>query len=124
MATRYPIEGGCNCGEVRYRITRQPLTVYVCHCHLCQKRTGSAFSMQREDFPTVSIRAGTLDDTSWLKPVVQLWTSCAQAWAIVPGILSFDKQPADFTVLLSACPLTGTEFLAVTGYDSDILRQH
>ena len=40
------MDGGCNCGEIRYRVTRAPLTAYICHCHLCQKRTGSAFSMQ------------------------------------------------------------------------------
>jgi hypothetical protein len=36
--------GGCNCGAIRYRVTRPFLTAYICHCHLCQKRTGSAFS--------------------------------------------------------------------------------
>jgi hypothetical protein len=36
--------GGCNCAAVRYLVTRPFLTVYICHCHLCQKRTGSAFS--------------------------------------------------------------------------------
>jgi len=40
-----PAVGGCNCGGLRYRVTKQPLTSYICHCHLCQKRTGSAFSM-------------------------------------------------------------------------------
>jgi hypothetical protein len=39
------LPGGCNCGAVRYQVTRAFLTVYIYHCHLCQKRTGSAFSM-------------------------------------------------------------------------------
>lgn len=39
-----PIEGGCQCGEVRYRLTSEPLACYVCHCSDCQRRTGSAFS--------------------------------------------------------------------------------
>ena len=39
------LTGGCNCGALRYLVTRPLLTVYICHCHLCQKRTGSAFSM-------------------------------------------------------------------------------
>ncbi|HXQ12927.1 MAG TPA: GFA family protein [Caulobacteraceae bacterium] len=38
-------EGGCNCGAVRFRISKPPLTAYLCHCHLCQKRTGSPFAM-------------------------------------------------------------------------------
>jgi hypothetical protein len=39
-----PIEGGCQCGEVRYRLVAEPLACYVCHCTDCQRRTGSAFS--------------------------------------------------------------------------------
>jgi len=38
-------EGGCNCGAVRFRLSQPPLTAYICHCHLCQKRTGSPFAM-------------------------------------------------------------------------------
>jgi hypothetical protein len=37
--------GGCNCGQIRYQVTKPPLAAYICHCHLCQKRSGSAFSM-------------------------------------------------------------------------------
>lgn len=36
--------GGCNCGEVRYRIDAAPLRVGICHCETCRKETGSAFS--------------------------------------------------------------------------------
>lgn len=41
------IEGGCNCGAVRYTLALDalPLT-YVCHCHQCQRWSGSAFSQQ------------------------------------------------------------------------------
>lgn len=38
-----PIEGGCQCGGLRYRITDAPVTYYVCHCKMCQKQSGSAF---------------------------------------------------------------------------------
>jgi hypothetical protein len=37
-------EGGCVCGDVRYRVTGDPVIATVCHCRFCQKRTGSAFS--------------------------------------------------------------------------------
>ena len=37
-------EGGCVCGEIRYRVTGDPVIATVCHCRFCQKRTGSAFS--------------------------------------------------------------------------------
>jgi hypothetical protein len=138
--------GGCNCGAVRYRLTAAPLTAYICHCHLCQKRTGSAFSVslvlpaggvritdgeperteralpqggknvswvcaachsrlytQREGGPTALLRAGTLDDTSWIRPVAQIWTESAQPWAIVQNdILSYAEQPSDYAPLRAA----------------------
>ena len=36
-------EGGCSCGEVRYRLTSEPLFVHCCHCLNCQRQTGTAF---------------------------------------------------------------------------------
>jgi hypothetical protein len=36
-------EGACTCGEVRYRLTSEPLFVHCCHCLNCQRQTGSAF---------------------------------------------------------------------------------
>ena len=38
-----PAEGGCSCGEVRYRLTSEPLFTHCCHCLNCQRQTGSAF---------------------------------------------------------------------------------
>jgi hypothetical protein len=38
-----PLEGGCACGEVRYRLTSEPLFTNCCHCLNCQRQTGSAF---------------------------------------------------------------------------------
>ena len=37
------LEGGCSCGEVRYRLASEPLFVHCCHCLNCQRQTGSAF---------------------------------------------------------------------------------
>jgi hypothetical protein len=36
-------DGGCACGEVRYRLTSEPLFTNCCHCLNCQRQTGSAF---------------------------------------------------------------------------------
>jgi hypothetical protein len=36
-------EGGCACGQVRYRVISEPLIVHCCHCSICQCQTGSAF---------------------------------------------------------------------------------
>ena len=38
-----PHDGGCDCGQLRYRITRPPFIVHCCHCSRCQTQTGSAF---------------------------------------------------------------------------------
>ncbi|MBV8359698.1 MAG: GFA family protein [Deltaproteobacteria bacterium] len=45
IAGTQALPGGCNCGTIRYLISRPVLTAFICHCHLCQKRTGSAFSL-------------------------------------------------------------------------------
>jgi hypothetical protein len=40
-----PIEGGCSCGYVRYRVSSKPLIVHCCHCLWCQRQTGTAFAL-------------------------------------------------------------------------------
>lgn len=39
------LEGGCLCGALRYRISREPMATVVCHCTHCQKSSGGAFSV-------------------------------------------------------------------------------
>ncbi len=39
------LEGGCTCGQVRFRLTRSPLVVHCCHCRWCQRETGTAFAL-------------------------------------------------------------------------------
>ncbi len=145
MSLTLPAPGGCNCGQVRYLVTREPLTCYICHCHLCQKRTGSPFSMsvvlpaggieivagepgrserklpgggvnaswtcstcysrlwtERVSGPTMNLRAGTLDDTSFMQPVAQFWVSSAQPWAVLPDVLAFQEDPTDLAAVRAA----------------------
>ncbi|MBW4535755.1 MAG: GFA family protein [Pleurocapsa minor HA4230-MV1] len=40
-----PYTGGCQCGQIRYEIQAEPLTLYACHCKECQKQSSSAFGM-------------------------------------------------------------------------------
>ena len=39
------MQGHCTCGAVRYQLTQAPLFVHCCHCHWCQRETGSAFAL-------------------------------------------------------------------------------
>lgn len=39
-------EGGCHCGAIRYTCTKEPELTFFCHCHDCQRTTGSPFSME------------------------------------------------------------------------------
>lgn len=44
-ASRFPIEGGCDCRGVRYRMETAPLFVHCCHCRWCQRETGASFAL-------------------------------------------------------------------------------
>ena len=39
------LEGGCECGAVRYQLKSEPIFVNCCHCRQCQKLSGSAFAL-------------------------------------------------------------------------------
>ena len=133
---KVPQTGGCHCGAIRYEITEEPQSVYVCHCTDCQRLTSSAFSMgvvvsekalqlvgaeprqlqRTADSGRIStrlvcpncgtwvcglprdglhrVRAGTLDDTSWLRPTRHIWTRSKQPWiTIADGDEVFEKGP-------------------------------
>lgn len=115
--------GGCLCGQVRYRLSGEPVATMACHCTNCQKSSGSALStialfprqavavegelkgyeyagdsggkLQINFCPNcgspvmldirampdlVSIKVGTLDDTSWFRPQMNIFTHSAQSW--------------------------------------------
>ena len=44
-ASAFPIEGGCDCRTVRYRMASPPLFVHCCHCRWCQRESGSSFAL-------------------------------------------------------------------------------
>ena len=41
----FPLEGGCTCRAVRYRMATGPLFVHCCHCRWCQRESGAAFAL-------------------------------------------------------------------------------
>lgn len=40
IATGEEMQGGCQCGRVRYRVTVRNDDAYLCHCRMCQRATG------------------------------------------------------------------------------------
>jgi hypothetical protein len=134
MSMEGSYEGGCSCGEIRYRLASDPMFVHCCHCLNCQRQTGSAFvlnllieadrveltaeephvvSVPRDDgseqsisrCPTCQValwsdygrpevlfvRAGTLDDPSWVEPDVHIFTRSRVPWIVLPeGVPAFE----------------------------------
>ena len=41
----FTADGGCTCGQVRYRLASRPLFVNCCHCRWCQRETGASFAL-------------------------------------------------------------------------------
>lgn len=53
--------GECQCGNISYRITGEPLVLYVCHCTDCQSQSASAYGMSLWIYRThFSLRTGKL----------------------------------------------------------------
>ncbi len=45
MSQDTDLQGGCDCGAVRYRMTSEPLFVHCCHCRWCQRESGASFAL-------------------------------------------------------------------------------
>jgi hypothetical protein len=45
MLEKSGFNGGCTCGEVRYRMHKAPMFVHCCHCRWCQRESGAAFAL-------------------------------------------------------------------------------
>lgn len=63
-------EGGCACGDVRYRVTGPANSVCNCHCHMCQKTAGASF-VTWADFPS--------DHVEWLGESLRWHASSPEA---------------------------------------------
>lgn len=63
-------------------------------CHFCPECGNRIYHDSPGQPDIVRLKPGTLDDTSIIKPEVQVWTKRAQPWVKIPGDLpSFDTQP-------------------------------
>jgi len=70
------------------------------YCTACITRVWS----EPPKFPAViNLRPGTLDDTSWLRPVGHIWTRSAQPWVTIPSdTLNYEGQPPDMRPMIRA----------------------
>jgi hypothetical protein len=66
----------------------------------CGNCGGRAYG-QTDNRPEIAVvRAGTLDDTSWLRPTAHVYLRSAQAWERIPNNAEcFEVTPADFASL-------------------------
>jgi len=42
---RFPMQGGCRCGQVKLETGAPPVLTMICHCAGCQKMSSSAYSL-------------------------------------------------------------------------------
>jgi hypothetical protein len=69
MSSKLPLTGGCNCGAVRYVVAAPLLRASYCHCKRCQRRTGTAASVQAHPAPgSFRIVAGHEKLRMWKPP--------------------------------------------------------
>ena len=81
------------------RITPSGAQTESWFCPTCAGRIHGSRPTRPE---SVTVRAGTLDDTSWLRPVAHFYTTTAQPWLTLPPADCFDEAPADFRPLAKA----------------------
>ena len=56
----FPLDGGCTCRAIRYRMTTRPMFVHCCHCRWCQRETGASFALNAMiEADRVVVLAGT-----------------------------------------------------------------
>jgi hypothetical protein len=55
-----PLDGGCTCRAVRFRLASRPLFVHCCHCTWCQRESGASFALNAMiESERVEILSGT-----------------------------------------------------------------
>jgi hypothetical protein len=83
----FPLEGGCDCGQIRYRMDTAPLFVHCCHCRWCQRESGASFALNALiEADRVTMLGGTeptIVDTPSLSGMGQKITRCPRCWIAV-----------------------------------------
>ncbi len=67
-------------------------------CHYCPACGVRLFHIGRESPEIVSVKAGSLDDHTWLQPIGHIWTDSTQPWITLPeDTLNTAHDPGDMT---------------------------
>ncbi len=76
-----PLQGGCACSAVRYRLEASPLIVHACHCGNCQRQSGAWHAVNALiESDCVTLLSGTLETQELETPsgAGQTVTRCSQ----------------------------------------------
>jgi hypothetical protein len=86
MKTSTTITGGCLCGKVRYEISGPLSNVDNCHCSMCRRQHGAAFSTYA-DFEPGSFKwlAGEALVKSYQAPEGGGWLFCSECGSTLAG---------------------------------------
>lgn len=81
------VKGDCNCGAVGFEITTEVSDVYVCHCSMCRKSTGSGgIAVVVVNNDQFHWSKGQEHIITWDKPGHDWQTSfCNQCGSTLPG---------------------------------------
>ena len=75
----------------------------VIWCFFCSDCGARLFHNPEHNPKATIVKPGTLDDTTWLKPMGHIWTRSAQPWVrIPPDMVNYEAQPPDLSRLIEA----------------------
>jgi hypothetical protein len=86
---KLPLEGGCLCGAVRYRISAAPHHASFCHCRMCQRSGGA---------PVVAWLTGPSDAFAWINGEPAVYRSSLKAERLFCGACGTQlvfREPAE-----------------------------
>ena len=87
-------EGGCLCGDIRYRVSGEPDRVAVCHCRYCQLRTGAPFgSLVYFEAPNVEISEGKPSHFSFTSESGSGWQTSFCSRCATTLFVELEKRP-------------------------------
>ncbi|HEX2654305.1 MAG TPA: GFA family protein [Xanthobacteraceae bacterium] len=72
-------------------------------CVFCGECGSRLYHNPHSNQKVTIFKPGTLDDTTWFKPVGHIWIKSAQPWVnIPPTSITYDAQPPDLSRLIEA----------------------